>query len=71
MGVLRYQCPESSQKVTTAIQVEAKDLDRMRAMGLTIWAWCPHCVAGHQIKAADAILEGEFVTEAIAPLAAS
>ena len=31
----------------------------MRAMDLSIWVWCPHCVSGHQIKPADAIIEGE------------
>ena len=34
----------------------------MRAMDLTIWVWCPHCMAGHQIKPADAVLEGEIQT---------
>jgi AhpD family alkylhydroperoxidase len=64
MGVLRYRCPKSSEEVTTAIQVGASDLARMRAMGLSIWARCPHCISGHQIKAADAILEEQTVTEA-------
>ena len=29
-------------------------------MDLTIWVWCPHCMAGHQIKPADAVLEDEI-----------
>ena len=31
-------------------------------MDLTIWVWCPHCMAGHQIKPADAVLEDEMQT---------
>jgi hypothetical protein len=34
----------------------------MRAMDLTIWVWCPHCMAGHQIKPAEAVLENEMRT---------
>jgi hypothetical protein len=34
----------------------------MRAMDLTMWVWCPHCMAGHQIKSAEAILEDEIKT---------
>jgi hypothetical protein len=26
-------------------------------MNLTIWVWCPHCMAGHQIKASEAHVE--------------
>jgi hypothetical protein len=38
----------------------------MRAMDLAIWVFCPHCMAGHQIKPADATIEDEFQT-AIGP----
>lgn len=33
----------------------------MRAMDLTIWVWCPHCMAGHQIAPAEARLEGQII----------
>ena len=48
------------EDVTTAIETSKDTLVRMRAMDLTIWVWCPHCMAGHQIKPADAVLEGEI-----------
>jgi hypothetical protein len=43
----------------------------MGAMDLTIWVWCPHCMAGHQIKPADAILEDEIPTTGSPSLAAT
>ena len=58
----RYRCPTSGEDVTTAIETSKDTLVRMRAMDLTIWVWCPHCMAGHQIKPADAVLEGEIQT---------
>jgi hypothetical protein len=61
MSVVGYRCPASGQEVTTAIETSKDTLVRMRAMDLTIWVWCPHCMAGHQIKPADAILEDEAV----------
>ena len=62
MGVVAYRCPASGEDVTTAIETSKDTLVKMRAMDLTIWVWCPHCMAGHQIKPADAILEGEIPT---------
>ena len=60
MGVVGYRCPTSGENVTTAIETSKDTLVKMRAMDLTIWVWCPHCMAGHQIKPADAVLEGEI-----------
>jgi hypothetical protein len=62
MSVLSYRCPTSGEKVTTTIETGKDTLVKMRDMGLTIWVWCPHCIAGHQIKPADAVLEDEFQT---------
>ena len=62
MGVVGYRCPTSGAEVTTAIETSKDTLVKMRALDLTIWVWCPHCMAGHQIKPADAILEGEIPT---------
>ena len=59
MGVVGYRCPTSGENVTTAIETSKDTLVKMRAMDLTIWVWCPHCMAGHQIKPADAVLEDE------------
>jgi hypothetical protein len=70
MGVVRYRCPTRREQVTTAIETKTDILIKMRAMNLTIWVWCPHCMAGHQIKPADAILEGETVPS-ISPSIAS
>jgi hypothetical protein len=56
MGVVCYRCPTSGEEVTTAIETGADILARMRAMALTIWVWCPHCMTGHQIKPSDASL---------------
>ena len=60
MGVVCYRCPKSGEEVTTAIETSKDTLVKMRAMDLTIWVWCPHCMAGHQIKPADAMLEDEM-----------
>ena len=62
MGVVCYRCPTSGEEVTTAIETGNDTLVKMRAMDLTIWVWCPHCMAGHQIKPAEAILEDEIKT---------
>ena len=68
MGVVRYRCPSKREQVTTAIETKSDVLVRMRAMNLTIWVWCPHCMAGHQIKPAEAILEDETISApSIAP----
>jgi len=61
--------PESGEEVTTAIETAADVLVRMCAMNLTIYAWCPHCMSGHQIKALDVFLEEKTVTGVNAPLA--
>ena len=62
MSVVRYRCPKAGEEVTTAIETSKDTLVKMRAMDLTMWVWCPHCMAGHQIKAAEAILEDEIKT---------
>lgn len=62
MGVVCYRCPTSGEEVTTAIETGKDTLVKMRAMDLTIWVWCPHCMAGHQIKPSEASLEDENVT---------
>jgi hypothetical protein len=59
MGVVRYRCPATREDVTTAIETKSDVLVRMRAMDLTIWVWCPHCMAGHQIKPSQATIEDE------------
>ena len=62
MGVVCYRCPTTGEDVSTAIETKTDVLVKMRALDLSIWVWCPHCMAGHQIKPADAILEGEIQT---------
>jgi hypothetical protein len=71
MSVVRYRCPTSDEEVTTAIETGNDTLVKMREMDLTIWVWCPHCMAGHQIKPAEAILEDEIQTTASPSLATS
>jgi hypothetical protein len=62
MGVVSYRCPTAGENISTAIEASKDTLVKMRTMDLTIWVWCPHCMAGHQIKPADAVLEGEVRT---------
>ena len=62
MSVVCYRCPETGEEVTTAIETSKDTLVKMRAMDLTMWVWCPQCMAGHQIKPADAALEDEIRT---------
>jgi hypothetical protein len=62
MGVIGYHCQSSGEDVTTAIETKKDVLVKMRAMDLTIWVWCPHCMAGHQIKPGDAILVDDVET---------
>ena len=62
MSVVCYRCPETGEEVTTAIETSKDTLVKMRAMDLTMWVWCPHCMAGHQIKPAEAALEDEIRT---------
>jgi hypothetical protein len=71
MGVVRYQCPTSGEEVETAIETKTDVLVRMRSMDLSIWVWCPHCMAGHQIKPANAKLEDGIRRTSSPPLAVS
>jgi hypothetical protein len=71
MGLVCYRCPSSGEEVSTAIETSKDTLVKMRAMDLTIWVWCPHCMAGHQIKPAEATLEDEIPTTASPSLAAT
>ena len=71
MAVVCYRCPTSGEEVTTAIETGNDVLVRMRSMDLTIWVWCPHCMAGHQIHPADAVLEDEAQTAINPSLAAT
>ena len=71
MSVVCYRCPTSGEEVMTAIETSKDTLVKMRAMDLTMWVWCPHCMAGHQIKPADAVLEDEIKTTVSPALAGS
>jgi hypothetical protein len=57
MGVICYKCPKTNENVRTAIETGKDTLVKMRAKDLTIWVWCPHCMAGHTIKPSAASLE--------------
>jgi hypothetical protein len=59
MSIVRYRCPATTEEVTTSIETGKDTLFRMKLMNLTIWVWCPHCIAGHQIKPADAVLQDD------------
>lgn len=54
MSVVSYRCPTTQEDVVTAIEASEDTLSRMQSSKLSIWVWCPHCMAGHQINAADA-----------------
>jgi len=75
MGMVGFRCPETGKDVTSAIETSSDTLAKMRAMNLAIWAFCPHCMAGHQIKPADAVIEGDrrpaakFAADMVADLA--
>ena len=71
MSVVCYRCPKTGEEVTTAIETSKDTLVKMRAMDLTMWVWCPHCMAGHQIKPAEAVLEDEIRTTTSPALAGS
>ena len=71
MGLVRYRCPKSREEVETAIETRKDVLVRMKTMDLQIWVWCPHCMAGHQIKPGDAQLEEGIVFTSSPSLAAS
>jgi hypothetical protein len=71
MSVVCYRCPTSGEDVTTAIETGKETLVKMRAMDSTIWVWCPHCMAGHQIKPADAVLQDDQITTDSPSLAVS
>jgi hypothetical protein len=60
MSLVCYRCPASGEDVTTAIETRRDVLVQMRKRGLTLWVWCPHCMAGHQIEAAEAALQDEM-----------
>jgi hypothetical protein len=59
MSVVRYRCPATKEEVTTSIETGKETLFRMNLMNLTIWVWCPHCIAGHQITPTDAVLQDD------------
>ena len=61
MGVVRYRCTTTGEEVTTAIETGHDTLFRMKQMNLTIWVWCPHCMAGHQIRPNEAVLQEDGV----------
>ena len=56
MSVVVYRCPTSFKEVTTTIETGKDTLAKMGAKKLTNWLWCPHCVEGHQINSADAVV---------------
>jgi len=60
MGLVSYRCPTSGENVSTAIETRSDVLVKMREKALSLWVWCPHCMAGHQIKPAEALLQDEF-----------
>jgi len=62
MGVVRYRCPKSGDEVQTAIETAKDVLVRMGSLDMTLWVWCPHCMAGHQIKPAEAKLDEIRIT---------
>jgi len=68
MSVVIYRCPVSANEVKTRIETSKDTLVKMGGMGLSIWMWCPHCVDGHQINAADAVVEDKIETVGTAPL---
>lgn len=63
MGVVSYRCPTSGEDVTTAIETRSDVLVKMKARELALWVWCPHCMAGHQINPAEAVLQDEAPAE--------
>jgi hypothetical protein len=69
MGVVGYRCPVSGEAITTAIRTSKETLARMRTCGLTIWVWCPQCLAGHKIKPGEARLEGEVIENEVIEVA--
>jgi hypothetical protein len=71
MSQVCYRCPKSGEYVTTAIETGKQTLLKMPAMDMTIWVWCPHCMAGHQIKPADAVLQDDQITTDSPSLAVS
>jgi hypothetical protein len=71
MGLVCYRCPTSGENVSTAIETRSDVLVKMREKDLTLWVWCPHCMAGHQIKPAEAVLQDELRTVKSPGMAAS
>ena len=66
MSVVSYGCPRTGDEVETAIQADRLTLQRMQSMQLTIWVWCPHCMAGHQINASEAKVQENAQLDPIA-----
>jgi hypothetical protein len=58
MSIVVYRCPTTDNEVETAIESDNITLLRMQTSKLTLWVWCPHCMAGHQISAHEAHLKG-------------
>ena len=58
MSVVVYRCPSTGSEVETAIESDNVTLMRMQSSKLNIWVWCPHCMAGHQIRADEAHIQG-------------
>jgi len=71
MSVVSYQCPNTENEVVTAIESDDLTLKRMQASKLSLWVWCPHCMAGHQLKPAEATLQDELRTVKSPAMAAS
>jgi hypothetical protein len=69
MSIVTYRCPTSGKQVTTAIETSKDTLVKMRDMDLSIWVWCQHCMAGHQIRPSEATLEDEKKTADALPWA--
>ncbi len=59
MSIIIYRCPTSHEQVTTAIEASNDTLVNKRDMNLSIWVWCQHCMAGHQIKSSEVTLDDE------------
>ena len=69
MSMVSYRCPASNEDVTTTIETGHDVLVRMQTFNLTLWAWCPHCLAGHQVKASQVRLRGDQPQDALEPAA--
>ncbi len=54
MSLVSYRCPNTNEEVVTVIVSDEQTLARMQSAKLSMWAWRPHCMAGHQINANEA-----------------